>query len=47
MSMNRYVLYDGIINEVVSQKQNDLSEGEGTGTRHAVTEVEFMFLDIS
>jgi hypothetical protein len=47
MPMYRYVLYDGLINVVVSQKQNGRSEGEGTGSRHAVTEVDFMFLDIS
>jgi hypothetical protein len=43
-----YVLCDVSINEAVSQKPNSRSEEEGTGTRHAVvTEVEFMFLDIS
>jgi hypothetical protein len=45
--MYHYVLYDGLINVVVSQKQNGRCEGEGTGTKHAVTEVEFTFLDIS
>jgi hypothetical protein len=43
-----YVLYDVSINETVSQKPNSRSEEEGTGTgRGVVTEVEFMFLDIS
>jgi hypothetical protein len=43
-----YVLYDVSINEAVSQKPNSRSEEEATGTRRAVvTEVEFMFLDIS